>query len=224
LTPAEPYRLLGLDLGGTNVKVAVVEIAPGGDPQVVAEETHPTHAALGPAAVVSRLVEIGAVTIARHGPVAGAGIGTPGVFDPAAGTVLLFPNLPGPWAGQPLRDPVAAGLGVPVTLINDARAFTLAEGTVGAGKGCDTLVCLTLGTGVGGGLMIGGRLHVGTYGRGGEIGHQIVIPDGPRCGCGAYGCVEAVTRADVLAALAARNAHNPPTHGRAAELRRCPVA
>ncbi len=89
-------------------------------------------------------------------------------------------------------------------MLNDARAFTLAEGRVGAGRGAHTLVCMTLGTGVGGGIMIQGRLHLGAWGVAGEIAHQTIVPDGPTCGYGNHGCAEALTRADVLAALAGR--------------------
>ena len=92
-----------------------------------------------------------------------------------------------------------------MTLINDARAFTLAEGTAGAGRGSHTLACITLGTGVGGGIMVDGKLHFGAFGIGGEIGHQTVAPEGPRCGCGNPGCLEAMTRAAVVAANAGRD-------------------
>ena len=127
------------------------------------------------------------------------GLGIPGLFDPADGRVLLFPNLPGPWAGYPLRARLEQELGRGVQMINDARAFTLAEGTLGAGAGCGTLVCVTLGTGIGGGVMIDGKLHLGAFGVAGEIAHQTVLPDGPLCGCGNHGCVEALARSDVLA-------------------------
>lgn len=197
-------RYLGLDLGGTNIKWVVIGEMADGPPEVVATGTVPTHAEAGPDAVVARLGEVGSAAIAQHGPVAAAGVGVPGLFDPHAGTILLFPNLPGPWKDHPLRDPLAEALEVPVTMINDARAFTLAEGTVGAGKGCDTLVCITLGTGVGGGVMIGGRLHLGAFGVAGEIGHQTVLPDGPRCGCGNRGCVEVLTQASALTRAAGR--------------------
>jgi glucokinase len=90
-------------------------------------------------------------------------------------------------------------------MVNDARAFTLAEGVMGAGRGCRTVACITLGTGVGGGLMIDGKLHTGAFGVAGEIGHQTVLPDGPLCGCGNRGCVEALVRADVLASDAGRS-------------------
>lgn len=90
-------------------------------------------------------------------------------------------------------------------MVNDARAFTLAEGTIGAGAGCSTVACVTLGTGVGGGLMFGGRLHRGAFGVAEEIGHQTVLTDGPLCGCGNRGCVEALVKADALASDAGRS-------------------
>jgi glucokinase len=198
-----PARFLGLDLGGTNIKTVVLEARDGGF-RPVASSAAPTHADRGPAAVVDRLVELGRAAIEAHGPVEAAGLGIPGLFDRSAGTAVLIPNLPGPWPGRPLRDPLASGLGVPVTLVNDARAFTLAEARLGAGRGCRTLLGVTLGTGVGGGIVVEGRLHLGAWGVAGEVGHQTVLPDGPPCGCGNRGCVEALARADVLARLAGR--------------------
>jgi len=199
-------RVLGLDLGGTNVKTAVLEL-PHGAPdraRVLATAMHPTHAERGPEAVVERLAELALLTIAEHGPVDGLGLGIPGLFDAEAGTAVLIPNLPGPWEGRPLRAPLERSTGLPVRLINDARAFTLAEATLGAGRGCRTMIGMTLGTGVGGGVFIDGRVRLGAFGTAGEIAHQIVEPDGPLCGCGNRGCAEALTRADVLAAAAGR--------------------
>lgn len=198
-----PDRFLGLDLGGTNIKTVILEAGDGGY-RTVASSTAPTHADRGPAAVVDRLVELGRAAIEVHGPVDAVGLGIPGLFDRSTGTAVLVPNLPGPWPGHPLRDPLSSGLGVPVTLVNDARAFTLAEARLGAGRGCRTLLGVTLGTGVGGGIVVEGRLHLGAWGVAGEVGHQTVLPDGPRCGCGNRGCVEALARADVLATLAGR--------------------
>ncbi|MDH5371581.1 MAG: ROK family protein [Acidimicrobiia bacterium] len=196
-------RFLGLDLGGTNIKAAVVEVADGvPTPTVVSTTQHPTEADRGPTGVTDRLIEVGRATLADHGPVAAAGLGVPGLFDADSGRIVLFPNLPGPWPGHPLRDPVAAALGVPTTLINDARAFVLAEGTIGAGSAHRALVGITLGTGIGGGIMIDGRIHLGAFGTGGEVAHQIIMPDGPECGCGNRGCVEALAKGDALAALA----------------------
>jgi glucokinase len=192
-------RHLGLDLGGTNVKAVVLDGS-----QVAATATFPTDAHRGPGGVVERLAEVARWAIDHHGPVETLGLGIPGLFDPADGRVLLFPNLLGPWSGYPLRASLEEELGRPVHMINDARAFTLAEGTVGAGAGCGTLVCVTLGTGIGGGVMIDGRLHLGAFGVAGEIAHQTVLPEGPLCGCGNRGCVEALARSDVVAAAAGR--------------------
>ncbi len=150
-------------------------------------DQRPTRAEGGPDVVVGELVAAGRDAIETHGPIDAVGLGIPGVFDPEAGTILLFPNFPGEWAGHPIRRPIAEALGLPVTMINDARAFTLAEGTIGAGRGCRSIVAMTLGTGIGGGVMIDGRLITGVSGRAGEIGHQIVEVDGPLCGCGNRG-------------------------------------
>ena len=196
-------RRLGLDLGGTNIKVVVLDDATGTE-KVVSSETVPTFAERGPAAVVARLVDIARGITESQTGIKAIGIGVPGLFDVTLGTIELFPNLPGPWRGQPVRDPVAEDLGLPVTLINDARAFTLAEGTIGAGLGSSTLVCVTLGTGIGGGIMFDGELYTGPLGVAGEIGHQTVLPDGPLCGCGNRGCAEALARADAIAARAGR--------------------
>ena len=196
-------RRLGLDLGGTNIKVVVLDDA-GGTEQVVYSDTVPTHAERGPAGVIDRMIEVGREVIDLQGRVDAVGVGVPGLFNPTLGTIELFPNLPGPWPGQAVRDPVAEGIGLPVTLINDARAFTLAEGTIGAGHGSSTLVCITLGTGIGGGIMFDGVLYTGPLGVAGEIAHQTVLPDGPLCGCGNRGCAEALAKADAIAARAGR--------------------
>lgn len=195
-------RHLGLDLGGTNIKVAVLENR-NGEFEVLSTASIDTGAAHGPEGVAGNLIEVGRSTT-DTGEIDTVGLGVPGHFDRDTGEVLLFPNLPGEWIGFPMRDVVAEGLGIETWMINDARAFTLAEGTIGAGAGCSTVACLTLGTGVGGGLMIDGRLHLGAFGVAGEIGHQTVLPDGPLCGCGNRGCVEALVRADVLTSNAGK--------------------
>jgi glucokinase len=203
----EPRRYLGLDLGGTNIKVAVIEepwqpagarARDRGGTRIVACESCPTEAHGGPRGVVERLAEVGREALDRHGPVAAAGVGLPGLFDEDSGRTVLIPNLPGDWNGVPVRGPLAAALSHPVTLINDARAFSLAEALLGAARGLGTVVCVVLGTGVGGGAVVNGRLLRGT-GTAGEIGHQTVLVDGPLCGCGNNGCVEALIRADVFA-------------------------
>lgn len=194
---------LGLDLGGTNIKVAVIA-QDEGELEVVSTDSVDTEAAEGPEGVTGNLVETGRAALGEHDIVT-VGLGVPGLFDRDTGEVHLFPNLPGDWRGFPLRERVSEAFGMPVWMINDARAFTLAEGVLGSGRGHSTVACVTLGTGVGGGLMIDGRLHLGAFGVAGELGHQTVLPDGPLCGCGNRGCVESLVRADVLASNAGKS-------------------
>jgi glucokinase len=202
-TSAGRSRHLGLDLGGTNLKWAIVERA-AGTWAVLAREQVPTRIvadiAAVPAAVVGQIAEVAADAIGRWGPVASVGIGVPGLYDPATGRTRFIVNIPGPWGGQPVTAPVTEATGVPAFLVNDARAFGLAELRLGAGRGASAMVGLTLGTGVGGVFAIDGRVHQGHDGTAGEIGHQTIDPDGPLCGCGNRGCLEAYARADRIAA------------------------
>jgi len=192
-------RHLGLDLGGTNIKWAVVE-RDGGDWRVLDRDQVSTPTADGPDVVVPHLAAVGAEAIGRSPVVTSVGIGVPGLYDPAAGTTRFLVNFPGAWAGRPVAGPVGAALGLPAFLINDARAFGLAELRMGAGRGATSMIGLTLGTGVGGVIAIDGRVHQGHDGTGGELGHQTLEPDGPTCGCGNRGCLEAFARADRIAA------------------------
>lgn len=196
-------RHLGLDLGGTNVKWAVVEHHAGTWTAVARDQVR-TRVAADPAAtpdaVTAQLIEVAQTAIAGCGDVASIGIGVPGLYDPATGQTRFFPNVPGPWAGHPLGPTVQAAVGLPVALINDARAFGLAELRLGAGRGASSMIAFTLGTGVGGAIAVGGRVHLGHDGTGGELGHQTINADGPWCGCGNRGCVEAYARADQIAA------------------------
>lgn len=153
-----------------------------------------------PASVVAQLGEVAATAIGAWGPVRSVGIGVPGLYDPATGCTRFLVNVPGPWAGHPVAGPVGDAVGLPAFLINDARAFGLAELNLGAGRGASSMVGLTLGTGVGGVFAIDGRVHEGHDGTAGEIGHQTIDPDGPWCHCGNRGCLEAFARADQIAA------------------------
>jgi len=192
-------RYLGLDVGGTNCKLAVLAAGPDRR-ELLATATIPTGAG-DPGEVVERLAEAAAGLAAEHGPVAAAGAGVPGLFDEASGRIVLLPNQPPAWNGHQFREPLADRLGVPTALINDARSFTLAESRMGAAAGCATVVCLTLGTGVGGGVVVDGRLRFGPHGRAGEVGHQVIDPGGPACGCGNRGCVEAFAAGPALCRL-----------------------
>jgi glucokinase len=195
-------RHLGLDLGATNLKWVVVEHETDDwsvvTRQQVATRIPADHSAV-PDAVVAQLAEIGAEAAASAGPIATVGIGVPGLYDPVGGTVRFLVNLPGPWAGQAVVEPISAALGVPVSLINDARAFGLAELRLGAGRGASSMVGFVLGTGVGGVFAIDGRVYQGHDGTAGEMGHQTLDPDGPSCNCGNWGCLEAYARADRIA-------------------------
>jgi glucokinase len=154
-------RHLGLDLGGTNLKVAVVVHATG-EWTTVSREQVPTRYVADPDAIpgtiTAQLAEVAGAVIAAQGPVASIGIGVPGLYDPATGSTRFLVNIPGPWAGHAVAGPVADATGVPTFLINDARAFGLAELRLGAGRGASSMVGLTLGTGVGGVLAIDGHV------------------------------------------------------------------
>ncbi|HET7703605.1 MAG TPA: ROK family protein [Candidatus Limnocylindrales bacterium] len=191
-------RHLGLDLGGTNLKWTVVEHDGAGDWRVLDRGQVRTRTG-GPDAIVPQLAETGRSATDAWPGVVSAGVGIPGLYDPVAGATRFLVNIPGAWDGYPVVSPIAARLGVPVALINDARAFGLAELRLGAGRGASSLVGLTLGTGVGGVFAVDGRVHQGHDGTAGEIGHQTIDPDGPSCNCGNQGCLEAFCRADRIA-------------------------
>jgi glucokinase len=193
-------RHLGLDLGGTNIKWAVVEQARDGGWVTLGHDQVPTHGDQGPAEVLERLAEAGQAAMAKHPGVASVGIGVPGLYYPERGATRFLVNVPGDWDMVPVAPHVSLALGVPAHLINDARAFGLAELRLGAGRGARSMVGITLGTGVGGVFAIDGSVVQGHDGTAGELGHQTIDPDGPPCHCGNNGCLEAFTRADRIAA------------------------
>jgi glucokinase len=193
-------RHLGLDLGGTNLKWAVVERSDG-DVRTLATGGVSTRTDRGSPGVVAQLAEVGSAAIRQVGGVVSAGVGVPGMIDPATGVTHLIPNIPGDWAGVAVASPVGRAIAVPTHLINDARAFTLAELLLGAGRGARTMLGITLGTGIGGGIVVDGRLYLGHHGTAGEFGHQTILPDGPRCGCGNHGCLEVLTQAAAIVAV-----------------------
>ena len=191
-------RHLGLDLGGTNIKWVVIQQADDGL-KTLARGQVATDAEAGPEGVVARMVDVAKEAVDREPAISSLGVGVPGLYDPATGATRMLPNLPGQWGGMPVAARVRDTLGVPVHLINDARAFGLAELRLGAGRGAGSMVGLTLGTGVGGVIAMDGRVRQGHDGTAGELGHQTIEPDGPWCGCGNRGCLEAFVRADQIA-------------------------
>jgi glucokinase len=172
-------------MGATYVKWVVLE----GD-EIAAEGRLETRASEGPDAVIDRLVAAGR----QAGRIDTVGIGVPGLYDRASGTTTFLTNVPGGWPGVPVVARVSAGLEAPAALINDARAFALAESTLGAARGRGTAVFVAIGTGVGGGITIDGALYEGREGRAGEIGHVTIAENGPPCTCGNRGCMEALVR------------------------------
>jgi glucokinase len=193
-----PSRHLGLDLGATNLKWVVLE-SDGAEWRALDRGQAPTGAPDGAEAVTRRMAEAARQACTRWPGVETLGVGVPGLYRSADGVTTFLPNLGPDWEGWPLAGALREALHLPVSLINDARAFGLAELRLGAGRGCDTMVGLTLGSGVGGVIAVHGRVLVGHDGTAGEAGHQTLLPDGPPCTCGNRGCLEALARADVIA-------------------------
>jgi glucokinase len=188
-------RTLGIDIGGTHVKAVVIE-----DGRVVARrETQTLSQQGGPEGVLARVVGLAQDTVAWDS----IGVALPGLFD-ESGRAVLLPNLHGDWAGVAIAEPLASALEGPVRLVNDGHAFALAESTLGAGRDGRTVMCVVCGTGIGGGLVLEGRLHLGPRDRAGEFGHQTVVEDGPPCGCGNRGCLELYAGARAIARSAGR--------------------
>jgi len=198
-------RHLGLDLGGSAIKAVVLERNGDSHREVrrvrVATRTRDT-----PAAILAQLAEVGRELMRDAGGVDTAGATIPGTFDLATGVARFVPNLGSdPWEGVAVRDLLEDGLGMRTALLNDARAFGFAESQLGAARGCGTAAFFTLGTGVGGAIVVGGVLQLGA-GSAGELGHITVDAraDAPPCGCGNRGCVEAHVQAAALARAAGR--------------------
>ena len=157
-----------------------------------------------------------AITATATGHRVGAvGIGFPGVIDARRGLVIMPPNFGEGWAQYPLAQALEAATGLRTFLVNDARAFTFAEARLGAARGRTDVLGITLGTGVGGGLVLDGQLYIGKFCTAGEFGHQLYDPHGPSCGCGSPGCIEVYASGPSLVAAAAR----PLRQGRANILR-----
>jgi glucokinase len=189
-TTSAPYSI-GMDLGGTKILAAVVSR----EGRIVAEAKLKTKPDEGPDAVIERMVQAARKAVQRAGiewpDVSGMGVGAPGPMDPETGVVYNPPNLPG-WHEVPLGSRLAEGLGVPIFVENDVNLGTLGEHALGAGQGTLDMVGIFVGTGVGGGLILGGELRSGYRHAAAEVGHMIILADGPVCGCGKRGCLESV--------------------------------
>src|SRR5437763_845449 len=189
---------VGLDVGGTTMKAGVVDEA--GRPLSAA--TLPTEAHRGQEFGLERMGETirAAVRAAGLGlaEVAAIGVATPGTMDIPAGIILDPPNLK-PWQNVPVRRHIEQAFGLPTAFQNDANAAALGEFWAGAGRGVNSLVLFTLGTGVGGGIVQGGRVLIGEHSHGAEVGHRKIEMTSPRqCGCGRWGCLEAYASATAV--------------------------
>ncbi len=191
-----------VDLGGTSVKIGIVN----GTGDILTEESIPTLGYEGPVRVIERIAEC-ANKLRQQANVSpgGVGFGCPGLIDMKQGITRFSPNLGPQWNDFPVRDTLQPLLNCPVRLINDAKAATLGELSFGHGRGGrETMVFYTIGTGLGGGIVIDGKLRLGQLGCAGELGHVIVHPGGRRCGCGNHGCLETYVSGPALAAAGVR--------------------
>ena len=186
---------IGLDVGGTKIAGAVV------DPEgaIVARRLVPTESD-EPASITAAMVKV-ARELKAAAPAAGAvGVGAAGLVDVDRGVILGAPNLA--YRNVPVRDTLRDRLGIPAVVDNDANVAALAEAVHGAGRGAGDQIMVTVGTGIGGGIIIGGKIYRGHYGVGAELGHIVVDPDGPVCGCGNRGCWEGVASGNAIGRLA----------------------
>jgi glucokinase len=195
---------IGIDLGGT--KLLGILVDERGSP--LARRERPTCACDGPDVLVGSIAalarELAEEARAAGRPPRGVGVGAPGPLDPRTGVVYAMPNLGEDYVRFPLRERLTRALPeLPVAVENDANAAIQGEVWTGAAKGCEDAILLTLGTGVGGGIVAAGRMIRGARGAGAELGHVIVEPDGPPCGCGGRGCLEQYASGTAIARLAA---------------------
>lgn len=192
--------IIGIDIGGTNLVVGAV--AEDGS-RLVALNSEPTRPEEGPDAVLRRLAGQARRTIDQvkgevpDAEILGVGVGAPGPLDTRQGIVFLTPNLG--WVNLPLRQRMADGLGLPATLDNDANCAVLGEWWRGAARGTRHAIGFTIGTGIGGGIIVDGRLYHGASDCAGEFGHMTIDTGGRRCNCGNYGCIEAYASGPAIA-------------------------
>jgi glucokinase len=191
---------IGVDLGGTNLRIAAVNA----NGKMLERLTTSTEVARGRDLVIDEMcATIQQMTARFHGAgeLMGIGIGVPGIIEMHTGTLRESPNLPG-WQDYPVHDEIEHRLGTTVVLENDANAAALGEKWLGAAASVNDMCMLTLGTGVGGGVVLQGRVWHGMTGMAGELGHINVDPNGPPCNCGSRGCLEQIASATAVKRMA----------------------
>lgn len=196
---------IGVDIGGTKIAAGVVD-EEGAILETSTVPTPPT--AEGVIDAIAEAVR----TVSTGHEIEAVGIGAAGYVDDKRATVLFAPNIK--WRSEPLKDKVEQRVGLPVVVENDANAAAWGEYRFGAGQGHDDVVCITLGTGLGGGIIIGGKLHRGRFGVAAEFGHVRVVPDGLLCGCGSQGCWEQYASGRALVRYARQRANATPENAK----------
>src|SRR5271155_1192335 len=195
-----PDFSIGVDLGGTNLRIAAVSR----EGQLLEKVTLGTKVALGRDHVINEMCEAIQRLSAKYqeeGKLLGAGIGIPGIIDMQTGMLRKSANLPG-WENYPVRAEIERRLGARVVLENDANVAALGEQWLGAARGVPNIAVITLGTGIGGGIVLGGKIWHGMNGMAGEFGHVTIEPEGRPCGCGNRGCSEQYASASAIVRMA----------------------
>jgi glucokinase len=195
-----PDFSIGVDLGGTNLRIAAIST----DGQLLEKITLGVKVALGRDHVIGEMCDaIHRLTEQYRcsGKFVGAGIGVPGIIDMETGMMRKSANLPG-WSDYPVRDEIERRLGARVFLDNDAKVAALGEQWLGAGRGAANMAMITLGTGIGGAIVLNGKIFYGMNGMAGEFGHVTIEPDGVPCGCGNHGCAERYASATAVVRMA----------------------
>jgi len=205
--------LASVDLGGTNIKAALGKA----DGTVLVADTAPTRSHEGPEAVLERIAHLVNDLAEKVDAIPSAlGMGVPGLVDLAHGRTLFLPNLATQWRGVDVRALLSPRVDCPVYLLNDVRTATLGEMEYGHGREVASFIFFAIGTGIGGGIVIDHKLRLGPLGAAAEMGHQTIVPDGPICGCGNRGCMEALASGPAVAAAGVRLLRNglaPILHG-----------
>lgn len=195
-------KRIGIDVGGTNVKIALVD----GEGKIIYSNSVPTYAQMGYEYTVNNIKQairdLMKETNTDAKEIEGIGFDFPGQVDYKTGVVKLAPNIPG-WVNIPIAQMIEEEFNIPTRIDNDVRCAALGELKFGAGKGCENFVCITVGTGIGSGLVINGQLVRGAANAAGEIGHiKLQMNGGPICGCGDTGCLEAFASGPSIVAMA----------------------
>ena len=202
-------HVVGIDIGGT--KLATVVADKNG--KILHKVRKPTESEKGPRhavqlllAMVDEVIDLAAL---RREDISGIGVSCGGPLDTKTGIIYSPPNLPG-WDALPLKEMIESEFHIPTIIENDANASALAEARFGGGRGYDYVLYMTMSTGIGGGIVANGEIYHGANDSAGEVGHQILLPEGPLCGCGKYGCLEALCSGPSIARRAQEAIANQP--------------